>query len=117
MQNAPVFMAARFLNGLSSNMNTIPMLNTWTPPPDMYNMNACMGRDFAGEMARSHARLSFRVSYEALTEAEAFAGALDFDCSVRVVRGCHSGRIGCRRTTAAEKPGGGGRFFHLSAVS
>lgn len=29
------FMAAKFLNGLERSMNTIPILNTWTPPPDM----------------------------------------------------------------------------------
>lgn len=33
--DAPVLMAARFLKGVDSNMNTIPMLNIWTPPPDM----------------------------------------------------------------------------------
>ena len=45
-------------------MNTIPMLKTWTPPPDMYSMNACIGSDLAGEMARSHALFSFRAAYE-----------------------------------------------------
>ena len=50
------------MNGLRSSMKTMPMLNIWTPPPDMYSMNACIGRDFAGEMARSQARLSFKVS-------------------------------------------------------
>jgi len=27
-------------------------------------MNACIGRDLAGEMARSHALFSFRAAYE-----------------------------------------------------
>lgn len=40
----------------------MPMLKIWTPPPDMYSMNACMGSDFAGEMAKSQARLSFNAS-------------------------------------------------------
>lgn len=61
-EDVPLLIPARFLNGLSSNMNTIPMLNICTPPPDMYSMNACIGNDFAGEMARSHARLSFMAS-------------------------------------------------------
>lgn len=30
-----VLMPARFLNGLLSNMKTIPMLNICTPPPDI----------------------------------------------------------------------------------
>lgn len=60
----PVLMAATFLNGLNSNMNTIPMLKTWTPPPDMYSMKACIGRDLAGENASSHALFSFRAAYE-----------------------------------------------------
>lgn len=56
--------AATFLNGLNISMNTIPMLKIWTPPPDMYSMNACIGRDLAGEMARSHALFCFRASCE-----------------------------------------------------
>lgn len=56
------FMPAIFLNGESRSMNTMPMLKICTPPPDMYSMNACMGRDFAGESARSHARLPLRDS-------------------------------------------------------
>lgn len=50
-----VLIAATFLNGLNSNMNTIPMLKICTPPPDMYSMKACIGRDLAGDIARSHA--------------------------------------------------------------
>ena len=60
----PVFIPATFLNGLNINMNTIPMLKICTPPPDMYSMNPCIGRDLAGEMARSHALFSFRAAYE-----------------------------------------------------
>jgi hypothetical protein len=59
------------------------MLNICTPPPDMYNMNACIGSDFAGEMARSHARFSFSWAYE----AGALALAIDFvglTCEMRV---------------------------------
>jgi len=56
----PAFMPAMFLNGVRRSMNTMPMLKIWTPPPDMYSMNACMGRDFAGAMANSQARFSFR---------------------------------------------------------
>lgn len=47
-----------------SSMNTIPMLNICTPPPDIYNMNACMGSCFAGLVAKSHARFSLIPSNE-----------------------------------------------------
>jgi hypothetical protein len=56
-------------------MATMPMLKICTPPPDMYSMNACMGKDFMGEMAKSHAFLVFRPSYE-FTTAASFAPAL-----------------------------------------
>lgn len=42
----------------------MPMLKICTPPPDMYSMNACMGSDFTGEIAKSHAFLVLRSSYE-----------------------------------------------------
>lgn len=75
--NVPVLIPARFLNGLLSSMNTIPMLKIWTPPPDMYSMNACMGRDFAGAIAKSHARLVFNSSYEAVAALDVLVGVLD----------------------------------------
>lgn len=88
------FIPAMFLKGESRSMNTIPMLKICTPPPDMYNMNACMGRDLAGEMARSQARLSFSDAYDDdIAAVGAFAGALELG--------------------ANENPGGGGRFLHL----
>lgn len=40
-----------------------------------------MGRDLAGEIARSQDRLSFIVSYGAEAEDDAFVGALAFDFS------------------------------------
>jgi len=88
-----VLIAATLLNGLISSMNTIPMLNICTPPPDMYNIKACIGSDFAGEMARSQARFSFSATYEAV--------ALVF------VTGFVS------LAPKDEKPGGGGSDFHL----
>lgn len=42
----------------------MPMLKICTPPPDMYSMNACMGSDLSGEMAKSQAFLVFKSSYE-----------------------------------------------------
>lgn len=42
----------------------MPMLKICTPPPDMYSMNACMGKDLTGEMAKSQAFLVFKSSYE-----------------------------------------------------
>jgi len=57
-----VLIAAIFLNGLMSSMNTMPILKTCTPPPDMYNMKACIGSDLAGLIAKSHARFSFRLA-------------------------------------------------------
>lgn len=88
------FMPAIFLNGVRRSMNTIPMLKIWTPPPDMYSMNACIGRDFAGAIARSHARFSFNDAYDDVAAAEALAGALELGVKL-------------------EKLGGGGRFLHL----
>lgn len=58
------FIPAIFLKGERRSMNTIPMLKICTPPPDMYSMNACIGRDLAGETARSQARLSFNDAYD-----------------------------------------------------
>ena len=46
-------------------MNTMPMLKIWTPPPDMYSINACIGRAFAGAIATSQARFAFKASYDA----------------------------------------------------
>jgi len=62
-------MEDRFLNGESRSMATMPMLKIWTPPPDMYSMNACMGRDLTGEMAKSQALLVFKSSYESNASA------------------------------------------------
>ena len=77
--HAPVLMAAKFLNGLRRSMKTMPMLKICTPPPLMYSMNACIGSDLAGEIARSQARLSFIDSYDAAADWEALDGAEDFD--------------------------------------
>lgn len=66
-----------FLNGLSNSIKTIPMLKICTPPPDMYSMNACMGNDLAGAIANSHARLSFKLAYDADAAPEALLGVLD----------------------------------------
>jgi hypothetical protein len=63
--NAHLFSDDTALNGLNKSMNTIPMLNIWMPPPDMYSITACMGSCFRGEMARSHARLVFSFAYAA----------------------------------------------------
>lgn len=91
------FIPAIFLKGERRSMNTIPMLNICTPPPDMYNINACIGRDLAGEIARSQARFSFNDEYDDDDDDTAvgtLAGALE---------------LGAR----LENPGGGGRFLHL----
>ena len=74
----PEFIAAMFLNGLRRSMKTMPILNICTPPPDMYNMNACIGSDFAGEIAKSHALLSFRAAYDAEVAPEGLLRALDW---------------------------------------
>jgi hypothetical protein len=57
-------MEDRFLNGESRSIATMPVLKICTPPPDMYSMNACMGSDLSGEMAKSQAFLVFKSSYE-----------------------------------------------------
>lgn len=66
-----------FLNGLIRSINTIPMLKICTPPPDMYNMKACMGNDLAGAIAKSHARFSLRLAYDAWDAPDDLAGVLD----------------------------------------
>ena len=63
---SPVLIAAMFLNGLMRSINTIPMLKICTPPPDIYNMKACIGNDLAGLIAKSHARFSFSFAYGCL---------------------------------------------------
>ena len=57
-------------------MATIPMLKICTPPPDMYSMNACMGKDLTGEMAKSQAFLVFKSSYEFTASTAAAAAAV-----------------------------------------
>jgi len=57
-----VLIVAMFVNGLIRSMNTIPILKICTPPPDIYNMKACIGSDLAGPIANSHARFSFRLA-------------------------------------------------------
>jgi len=54
----------------------MPMLKICTPPPDMYSMNACMGKDLTGEMAKSQAFLVFRSSYEFTTASAAAVAGL-----------------------------------------
>ena len=66
-KHAPAFIPDKFLNGESKSIATMPMLNTCTPPPDMYNMNACMGNDLSGEVANSQAFFIFRASCELST--------------------------------------------------
>jgi len=66
------FMNDRFLNGESKSIATIPMLKICTPPPDMYNMKACIGSDFTGEMAKSHALFTFSASCEPSAAVEDF---------------------------------------------
>jgi hypothetical protein len=65
LENVPSFIPAIPLNGDSNSINTMPMLKIWTPPPDMYSINACIGRAFAGAIATSQARFSFKASYDA----------------------------------------------------
>ena len=59
----------RFLNGESKSIATIPILKICTPPPDMYSMNACIGSDLTGEMAKSHALFTFSASCESSAAA------------------------------------------------
>lgn len=47
------------MKGEIKSIATMPMLKICTPPPDMYNINACIGRDLSGEMAKSQAFFSF----------------------------------------------------------
>lgn len=96
--DVPLLIDARFLNGLERSMNTMPMLNIWTPPPDIYSMKACIGRDLAGATAKSHARLAFNSSYDAVAVVVAVALFDVLDC------------------TDEANPGGGGRCFHLQQL-
>jgi len=74
----------------------MPMLKICTPPPDMYSINACIGSDLAGEIAKSHARLAFSCSYDVVAEEDALLGAFEDDEFV------------------FENPGGGGRCLHFA---
>ena len=58
----------------------MPMLKIWTPPPDMYSINACIGRAFAGAIAASQARLAFKASYDAAVAV----GFFTFDWGILV---------------------------------
>jgi hypothetical protein len=64
-------------------MTTIPMLNICTPPPDMYSMNACIGSDFAGAVAKSSARFSLISLYASGGRAGVLEPGLDCECAVR----------------------------------
>ena len=90
--------ANMFLNGVKRSMNTMPMLNICTPPPDMYNMKPCIGRDLTGAAAKSQARFSFSWSYAS-------------GVSVEVVPRCDL------LVWDFEKPGGGGNdlYFELDS--
>jgi len=62
-------------------------------------MNACIGSDFAGDVAKSHALFSFNAAYESADTAKDLACAFEtFD-------------------DVDAKPGGGGKFFHLEEIS
>ena len=54
-------MFTKALIGLIKSMAKMPILNICTPLPDMYSMNAFIGRDLAGAMARSQARCCFNA--------------------------------------------------------
>jgi hypothetical protein len=122
-------MADIFLNGESKSMATMPMLKIWTPPPDMYNMNACMGSDLTGEMAKSHARFCFSASWESraavvvvvVAAEEDLLGALACKQIENKHRAAHQFDLPCwgptngsiRTFEICEKPGGEGSLFHL----
>ncbi len=72
-------MEDRFLNGESKSIATIPILKICTPPPDMYSMNACIGKDLTGEIAKSQAFLVLRSSYEFNASAVLVVVAKDED--------------------------------------
>lgn len=77
-------------------------------------MNACMGSDFAGEIAKSHARFVLSPSYDCFAACEDFDCVLD--CMRALVRGSSlddTSRWLRTDECSALKPGGGGRFFHL----
>jgi hypothetical protein len=113
----PSFIPATFLNGDSSNMNTMPMLKIWTPPPDMYSINACIGRAFAGAIATSQARFSFRESCDAAVavvfftfdwiERKRFLVPVKYDISFYTLT---------TDDVAFSNPGGGARFRHLAKI-
>lgn len=87
------------------------MLKIWTPPPDMYSINACIGRDFAGAIAASQARFSFKESYDAAVAV----GFFTFDWVVSLVAEKYEYFVYTLTTddVAFSNPGGGGRFRHL----
>jgi hypothetical protein len=96
-----IFIDERFLNGESRSIATMPMLKICTPPPDMYSMNACMGSDLSGEMAKSQAFLFFKSSYAAVALVFALVVVTeDFPpCNLPL--------------DSSAKPGGGGSLLHF----
>ena len=97
----------------------MPMLKICTPPPDMYSMNACMGSDLSGEMAKSQAFLVFKSSYDlnasafVVVVAEVFPPVnLPYICTPLSVR---EQRVVSSHSTfdTSAKPGGGGSLLDL----
>lgn len=68
------------------------MLKICTPDPDMYNMKAFIGMDFAGAKATSHARFCLRASTSALEGGLRDEEALFVRCiskKVQQITSCH----------------------------
>ena len=82
-----------------------------------------MGRDFAGEIARSHARFDFSSSYEAVEVATAFPELLDCGAHEQVstmtrsglTYGRHVGRE-ARWGWEVPPPSGHGKLGHYHAL-
>ena len=103
----------------------MPMLKICTPPPDMYSMNACMGSDLSGEIAKSHAFRVFSSSYELKASAPVLVVVEDLPPVNLPYVASHTGeRPGNnesfqRNSTfdTSAKPGGGGSLLDLCVRS
>ena len=76
-------------------------------------MNACIGNDFAGDMARSHARFSFNEEYDTLVE-EAVRVVVRAYNHTRMMRMSADVTCATRTPEADANPGGAGKFRHLA---
>ena len=93
------------------------MLKICTPPPDIYSMNACIGNDLAGEIAKSHALDTFMLSYDALTEVDALVGATAFVCVMIGINTTAKDKHDLQRSVQSPGEVGGSSIYNVALKS